>query len=114
VSPTSVRQMQNDPAKPTRATNTEIATHRAARLFARPYQDNRSKWTEQAIALRARHARGETTVQSELRRLRFETEKSGRSFENARSQLPYEVAQHSLLRDVLRAHEQLLQSLPPP
>ena len=106
--------MQDDPAKRARATNTEVATHRAARLFAKPYQDNLSKWTEQAIALRARHARGDTTVQLELSRLRAEAEKSGRSFENARGQLPCEVAQHSLLRDVLRAYEQLLQSLPPP
>ena len=50
----------------------------------------------------------------QLSRLRTEAEKSGRRFENARDQLPSEVAQHSLLRDVLRAHEQLLQSLPPP
>lgn len=41
--------MQDDPAKRARATNTEVATHRAARLFAKPYQDNLSKWTEQAL-----------------------------------------------------------------
>ena len=106
--------MQDAPARRARATNTEVDTHRAARLFAKPYQDNLSKWTEQAIALRVRHARGDTTVQLQLARLRTEAEKSGRSFENARGQLPSEVAQHSLLRDVLRAYEQLLQSLPSP
>jgi hypothetical protein len=106
--------MQDDPAKRARATNTDVATHRAARLFAKPYQGNLSRWTEQAIALRARHARGDTTVLLELSRLRAEAENSGRSFENARGQLPSEVAQHSLLRDVLRAHEQLLQGLPHP
>ena len=106
--------MQDDPAKRARATNTEVATHRAARLFAKPYQDNLSRWTYILIALRVRHSRGETTVLLQLARLRTEAEKSGRSFENARGQLPSEVAQHSLLRDVLRAHEQLLQGLPHP